>query len=49
MEAETLLLRRQPTETAPRLTLDEMWPVRSAGAWPEGLTVRREHIYQERI
>ncbi len=49
MDAETLLLRRKPTEAVPRLTLDEVWPVHSAGAWPEGLSLRREDIYEERI
>ena len=49
MEAETLLLRRKPTEAVRRLTLDEVWPVHSAGAWPEDLSLRREDIYQERI
>ena len=49
MEAETLLLRRKPTEVLRRLTLDEVWPVHSAGAWPEGLSLRREDIYHDRI
>ena len=49
MDAETLLLRRKPTEVVRRLTLDEAWPVHSAGAWPEGLSLRREDIYEERI
>ena len=49
MDAETLLLRRKPTETVPRPTLDEAWPVHSAGAWPEGLSLRREDIYEERV
>ncbi|MDE0428220.1 MAG: hypothetical protein OXH98_00460 [Caldilineaceae bacterium] len=49
MEAETLLLRRRPAAAARRLALDEVWPVHSAGAWPEGLSLRREEIYEERI
>ena len=31
------------------LTLDEAWPVHSAGGWPEDLSLRREDIYAERI
>ena len=49
MDAETLLLRPKPTETVRRLTLEEAWPVHSAGAWPEGLSLRREDTYDERI
>ena len=49
MDAETLLLRRKPTEAVRRLSLDEAWPVHSAGAWLEGLSLRREDIYEERI
>ena len=49
MDAETLLLRRKPAETVRRLSLDEAWPVHSAGAWPAGLSLRREDIYEERM
>ena len=49
MEAETLLLRRRPTVSARRVTLDEVWPVHSAGGWPQDLCLRREALYEERI
>ena len=49
MDAETLLLRRKPTEAVHRAPLDEAWPVHSAGAWPEGLSLRRADIYDERV
>lgn len=49
MEAETLLLRRRPAVSARRITLDEVWPVHSAGGWPEDLSLRREELYEERI
>ncbi len=49
MDAETLLLRRKPTKAVHRLSLDEAWPVHSAGAWPAGLSLRREDIYEERM
>ena len=49
MEAETLLLRRRPAVSARRITLDEVWPVHSAGGWPEDLSLRREELYEEGI
>ena len=49
LDAEKLLLRRKPTEAARSLNIDEAWPVHSAGAWPEGLSLRRKEIYDERI
>lgn len=45
MNAQTLLLRRKPAASAHRLTLDEAWPVHSAGAWPQALNLTREEIY----
>ena len=49
MEAETLLFRRKHVEPVADRTLDEFWPVHSAGAWPESLSLRREDIYDERV
>ena len=49
LNAETLLLRRKLPETLRRPPLDEVWPVHSAGSWPEGLSLRREDIYEERV
>ena len=49
MDAETLLLRRKRAEDVPKWSLDEMWPVHSAGVWPENLSLRREDIYEDRI
>ena len=43
------MLRNKPAGTVRRLTLDEAWPVHSAGAWPEGLSLRREDICEERV
>ena len=48
MNSETLLLRRKPS-AARRLSLDELIPVHSVGAWPEGLSLRREDMYDERM
>lgn len=49
MAAETLLLRRKYPGSSPKSRLDELWPVHSAGGWPEGLSLRREDIYEDRI
>ena len=49
MEAETLLLRRRAAVSARRVTLDEVWPVHSAGGWPEDLSLGREALYAERM
>ncbi len=49
MNSETLLLRRRqrPGTMRPR-ALDAVWPVHRAGAWPQGLSLRREDIYDDR-
>ena len=50
MDTETLLLRRRKRpETIRRRSLDDVWPVHRAGGWPEGLSLRREDIYEDRI
>ena len=49
MDAETLLFRQIQPEPAPRLSLDEAWPVHPTAVWPEGLSLRREDIYEERV
>ena len=50
MEAETLLLRRRKRMKAVRKhDLDEVWPVQSVGTWPEGLSLRREDMYEDRL
>ena len=48
LEGETLLFRRLPAVADSTPTLDEVWPVHSAGSWPEGLSLRRQDIYGER-
>ncbi len=49
MDAQTLLLRRKRPETGHRLTLDDIWPVHPTAVWPEGLSLRREDIYEDTI
>ena len=49
MDAETLLLRRRKRPDAlPKLRLDEVWPIHPTAVWPEGLSLRREDIYEDR-
>ena len=49
MVGETLLFvpRGQPKAIQTQ-SLDEVWPVHSAGGWPKGLSLRREDMYEER-
>ena len=49
LESETLLLRRKAPEPPRTFSLDDLWPVHSAGSWPEGLSLRREDLYEDRI
>ena len=49
MEAETLLFRRTEPSSVPRLPLDVAWPVHPTAVWPEGLSLRREDFYEERV
>ena len=49
MDAEALLLRRKPQGNLHRPALDEIWPVHSAGPWPENLSLSREDIYEDRM
>ena len=49
MDAETLLLLHKPTDVVRRLTLDKAWPVHSAVAWQEGLSLRHEDIYVQTL
>ena len=50
MVAETLLLRPKKRTNADRkIDLDVLLPPRSLGPWPQGLSLRREDIYEDRI
>ncbi len=49
MEAETLLFRRTHPKSVPRIPLDEAWPVHPTAVWPEGLSLRREDLYGDRV
>lgn len=49
MDAETVLFWRKDSPAARRRTLDEIWPAHSVGPWPEGLSLRREDLYEDRI
>ena len=47
MDAETLSFRRHKSSKTP--LLDKIWPARSVGTWPEGLSLRREDMYEDRV
>ncbi len=49
MAGETLLFRRTPSVPASRLPLDEAWPIHPTAVWPEGLSLRRTDLYEERV
>ena len=50
MEAETLLFRpKKRPRVLTASNLDEVWPPRDFGPWPEGLSLRREDMYEDRI
>jgi hypothetical protein len=49
IDAETARFWRKDSPAARRRTLDEIWPARSVGPWPEGLSLRREDLYRDEI
>ena len=49
MDAETLLLRRKHPEVVRKLSLDEWWPPHPTARWPEGMSLRREDMYEDRV
>lgn len=49
MDAETLLLRRKQTEVVRKLSLDELWPIHPTARLAEGVSLRREDMYEDRI
>lgn len=44
LKAETLVFKRKH-----KFDLNEVWPAISTGEWPEGLSLRREDIYEDRV
>ena len=49
MEAETPLPRPTKRPEATRnISLDQIWPVHSAGGWPKSLSLRRGDVYEDR-
>ena len=49
LESETLMLRRRNSDSVDPVSLDEVWPARSVGKWPEGLSTSREDLCAERM
>lgn len=49
LESETLTFRRRRRQEADRRpSLDEVWPVHPTAKWPEGMSLRREDMYEGR-
>ena len=48
LDSETLMLRRKSLDPAGPDSLDEVWPARSVGKWPEDLSIRRQDLYADR-
>ena len=49
MKTKSLLFWRKRQQKSNKDRLFEILPVHSAGAWPKGLSLRRESIYDERV
>ena len=50
LEAETLVFRPKKRSTAKRkIDLDVLLPPHDFGPWPEGLSLRREDMYEDRV
>ena len=49
MDAETLLLRRKHPEVVRKLSLDEWWPPHPTARLAEGVSLRREDMYEDRV
>ncbi len=50
MDEETLVFRRRRRpEVDRKRSLEEVWPVHPTAVWPEGLSLSREDLYEDRI
>ena len=49
VRGETLLFRRRRSQAIRRPSLNEVWPVHTAGGWPEGMSLDRADIYEDRV
>ena len=49
MAGETLVFRRKQATASKTPLLDKILPVHSVGEWPEGLSLRREDMYEDRV
>ena len=41
--------KSKPPEAQGSLNFDEVWPVHPTARWPEGLSLRREDLYGDRV
>ena len=48
MGAEMVVFRREQPQPSKTPLLDAIWPPRSIGEWPKGLSLRREDMYEDR-
>lgn len=50
MDAEKLVfVKLNGPEDVPEFRLDDVWPVHPTAVWPEGLSLRREDMYEDRV
>ena len=50
MDAEKLVfVKLNGPEDIPEFSLDDVWPTHPTAIWPEGLSLRREDMYEDRI
>ena len=50
MDTEKLVfVKLKGPEDIPEFNLDEIWPVHPTAVWPEGLSLRREDMYEDRM
>ena len=49
MGTEMVVFRREHPKPSKTPLLDAIWPPRSVGEWPEGLSLRREDMYEDRV
>ena len=50
MDAEKLVfVKLNGPEDIPEFSLEEIWPAHPTAVWPEGLSLRREDMYEDRM
>lgn len=49
LDTETLVLRKRSLDSDRPVSLGAVWPARSVGKWPEGVSISREDLYAARL